>query len=158
MQAKILDHERNMRKAIAQARVALRRGEVPIGAVLVDAHGKVLARAYNKIEKDQCQCSHAECLAIRKACKKIEGWRLNDCWLYVTLEPCLMCLGLIQLSRLKGVVFGGKSPLFGAVGEIEKKPSYAKDLEIHGGVLENECVKLLQQFFGSVRKKGKVEQ
>lgn len=156
MHADELNHEYYMKKALAQARLALKKEEVPIGAIIVDKQGKILARAHNKIESEQCQLAHAECRAIRKACKNIGGWRLNDCWLYVTLEPCLMCLGLIQLSRLKGVVFGGNSTLFGAIGNKKKLPSYAKNLKIRGHVLENECIKLLQQFFNKVRKKGKV--
>lgn len=145
-----------MQKAILQAKRALHNNEVPVGAVIVDENSKIIARAYNKIEKLGCQLGHAECLAIQKACKKIGDWRLNQHWLYVTLEPCSMCLGLIQLSRLKGVIYGGPSTLFGAIKNEKKVPPYAKNLMIKNGVLEKECVKLLQQFFGKVRKKGKV--
>lgn len=146
-----------MQKALSQARLALKNNEVPIGAVIVDKQGTIIARAYNQIEKQQCQCSHAEVLAIKKACGKIGGWRLNGCWLYVTLEPCLMCMGLIQLSRLDGVVYGARSPLFGVslYNEITLPP-YAKDLHIEGGVEEHESKLLLQHFFSNVRQKRKV--
>ena len=145
-----------MRKALAQAKLALRNNEVPIGAIIVNEDGEIVARAYNKIEKIGCQLGHAECLVIQKACKKIGDWRLNQHWLYVTLEPCSMCLGLIELSRLKGVIYGGPSALFGAITNEKERPSYAKSLVIKSGVLETECIELLQQFFGKVRKKGKV--
>ena len=145
-----------MSKALLQAGVALRRGEVPIGAVVVDAKGKIIARGYNRIEQDQCQAAHAEAQAIKKACKKSGDWRLNGCWIYVTLEPCLMCMGLIQLSRIEGVVFGAESPLFGCgLGDKQKLPSYAKNLKIEGGVSAQESVVLLQAFFKGLRKKGK---
>src|SRR5688572_25609171 len=94
-----------MDKALLQANVGLKNNEVPVGAVIVNKEGKIIARAYNRIESDQCQLSHAEAQAIKKACKKVGGWRLNGCWIYVTLEPCLMCFGLIKLSRLEGIVF-----------------------------------------------------
>lgn len=145
-----------MSKALMQARIALRHGEVPIGAIIVDSKGIILARAYNKIEQDQCQTAHAEALAIKKACKKSGDWRLNGCWIYVTLEPCLMCLGLIQLSRIDGIVFGAESPLFGSgLGDMSKFPSYAKNLKIEGGVSAEESIALLQAFFKGLRKKGK---
>jgi tRNA(adenine34) deaminase len=146
-----------MLKALTQAKLALKHNEVPVGAVVVDKHGNVIARAYNQIEKQHCQCAHAEALAIRKACKKIDGWRLNGCWLYVTLEPCLMCMGLIQLSRLEGVIYGAQSPLFGVSLYNEAKlPPYAKDIHIEGGIKEHESKLLLQRFFSNVRQKRKV--
>ena len=147
-----------MKKALIQANIAFRKNEVPIGAVIVDSDGKVLSRAYNKIESHGCQSSHAEVLAINVACKKKRDWRLNGCSLYVTLEPCLMCLGLIQLSRLDRVVFGARSPLFGAVDlkcglEKDLIKSYAKNLEIRGGICDLESAKLLQNFFEKKRQK-----
>lgn len=145
-----------MNKALLQARIALGYGEVPIGAVIVDAQGVIVARAYNKIETAGCQTAHAEALAINKACKKIGDWRLNGYWLYVTLEPCLMCLGLIQLSRLEGVIFGATSPLFGSGLSVStKQPSYAKNLKITGGINDEKSIMLLQAFFKQLRKKRK---
>lgn len=146
-----------MLKALSQAGLALKHNEVPIGAVIVNKEGIVIARAYNQIEKQHCQCAHAEVLAIKKACKKIGGWRLNGCWLYVTLEPCLMCMGLIQLSRIEGVIYGAQSPLFGmSLYNEVKPPPYAKNLYIEGGTKEHESKLLLQRFFSNVRQKRKV--
>ena len=143
-----------MQKAIQQAKLALQKGEVPVGAVIVGPTGEILSRAHNNTEKQKTQLAHAEVLAIKKACKKIGNWRLNGCWMYVTLEPCLMCLGLIQLSRLEGIVFGSKSTLFGAgLSDIRKTPSYAKNIQIIGGVQEKECLNLLALFFKVLRRK-----
>jgi tRNA(adenine34) deaminase len=145
-----------MQKALKQAAVALKYGEVPIGAVVVDAQGVILGRAFNKVETVHAQSAHAEILAIARACKRIGDWRLNGCWLYVTLEPCLMCLGLIQLSRIEGVVFGAKSHLFGSRLHMgQQLPTYAKHLKIEGGVKEAESIALLKSFFKDVRKKRK---
>lgn len=145
-----------MKKALLQAAVALRHNEVPIGAVIVDKDSNILSRAHNKIEAAGCQAAHAEVIAIQRACKKRDGWRLNGCWIYVTLEPCLMCLGLIQLSRIEGIVFGAHSPLFGSgLKDSTKLPSYAKELKIEGGIKEQESIALLQAFFKSARKKEK---
>lgn len=146
-----------MQKALLQAKLAYKHEEVPIGAIIVDSDGQILSRAFNKVEKSGCQSAHAEVLAIKRACKKKGDWRLNGCTLYVTLEPCLMCLGLIQLSRLDMVVFGAKSPLFGA-GILEKQNNnlikkYTKKLSIEGGVCVEECTQLLQIFFSNQRKK-----
>lgn len=149
-----------MNKALAQARLALKRGEVPVGAVLVAPDGVILSRSFNQIEAKQCQTAHAECLAITKACKKLKGWRLDGCWLYVTLEPCLMCFGLITLSRISGVVYGASSPLFGAsrsVGPLEKDPLGMENrLTVIGGLKESQSAAILKLFFKQARqmKKG----
>lgn len=149
-----------MNKALAQARCALKRGEVPVGAVLVDFEGVILSRKYNKTEEKQSQAAHAECLAITQACKKRKSWRLDGCWLYVTLEPCLMCFGLITLSRISGVVYGASSPLFGAsrsVGPLEKDPLRMENrLTVIGGLKEYESAAILKLFFKQARqmKKG----
>ncbi len=148
------DHSFFMQKALMQARVALKRKEVPVGAVVVDANGNILGRGYNRIESAGCQAAHAEVIAIQKACKKRGDWRLDGCWLYVTLEPCLMCFGLIQLSRLKGVVYGATSPLFGAkLKKLEKYELYKKNLVITAGLKEKESIDILREFFKNVRKK-----
>ena len=116
-----------MNKALMQAKVALQRNEVPIGAVIVDKAGKIIARAFNQMESKKCQLAHAEAQAIARACKAIGDWRLIGCVIYVTLEPCLMCLGLIQLSRLEGVIYGAKSYLFGALSTgAQHIPLYKK--------------------------------
>ena len=152
-------HEYYMQKALMQASVAFRRNEVPIGAVIVDAKGKILARAHNKIEQQGCQTAHAEVLAIQSACKKSGDWRLDGCWLYVTLEPCLMCYGLIHLSRLAGVCYAADSPLFGyglvkhqKVKDVVAK--YAK-VAVQAGLKEQESVAMLKAFFKRARKRKK---
>lgn len=148
-----------MNKALAQAKAALKKNEVPVGVVIVDAQGTVIARAHNQIEGKRCHTAHAEVLAIQKACKKLNNWRLTDCTIYVTLEPCLMCLGLIQLSRIAKVVYGAPSTLFGAGLWHKKKlkqPTFAKHLTIEGGIKEKESVALLRLFFSDKRKKRKV--
>lgn len=148
-------HEKYMLAALKQAQKALRNNEVPIGAVVVDGEGRIIGRGYNKMEKTKCQTGHAEVIAIQKACKKINDWRLSNCWLYVTLEPCSMCFGLIRLSRLQGVVFGTLSPLFGFGYENYKKnlPLVDKNLAVLEGVKKEDCVQLLQNFFKTIRKK-----
>ncbi len=108
-----VDHIRYMREALKQARKAFEQGEVPIGAVVVGPDGTIIGRGYNKVEQLQQQNQHAEVRAINQACKKIDSWRLLDCSVYVTLEPCGMCMHLIKLSRMRGVVYGANSPLFG---------------------------------------------
>jgi len=147
-----------MQKALLQANRALKNGEVPIGALIIDSDGQILAKGYNKVEKNKCQLAHAEALAIKKACKKIGNWRLDNYWIFVTLEPCLMCFGIIKLSRLKGVVFGAKSNLFGIGLNYNELPNfYKKDLKIIGGVLEKECADVLKKFFKKSREKKKEE-
>jgi tRNA(adenine34) deaminase len=145
-----------MGKAIRQAMLSLKLNEVPIGAVVANAEGVIIGRGYNKMETKGCQLAHAEALAIAQACKKTGDWRLNGCTIYVTLEPCLMCIGLIQLSRLEGIVFGAPSPLFGSIATTSLAlPSYAKHLKIERGIRSEECAALLQAFFRNARKKRK---
>ncbi len=145
-----------MNKALQQAKKALANNEVPIGAIVVDENGVIIARGYNKIEKSKTQCAHAEAIAIQRAGKKRGDWRLHGCSIYVTLEPCLMCFGLIQLSRIEWIRFGAPSTLFGASLTMTKNlPSYAKNLQMEGGIQEKECLVLLKAFFETLRKKGK---
>lgn len=147
-----------MQKALEQAKKALKNNEVPIGAIVIDSAGSIIGRGYNQVEKKQTQAAHAECLAIAQAVKKIGNWRLNGSWIYVTLEPCLMCFGLIQLSRIEGLAFGAKSTLFGVgLDKIETLPFYTKNIAVEGNILEKECLDLLQVFFSKVRKKRKKE-
>jgi tRNA(adenine34) deaminase len=145
-----------MGKAIRQALLSLKYDEVPIGAVVVNADGIIIGRGYNKMETKHCQIAHAEIQAIAQACKKVGDWRLNGCTIYVTIEPCLMCIGLIQLSRIEGLIFGAPSPLFGSV-EIARLalPSFAKHLKIESGICSKECAAPVQAFFRTARKKRK---
>ena len=146
-----------MNKALKQAYIAFKNGEVPVGAVIVDSNGRILSRGHNQIEKKGCQSAHAEVLSIQRACKEIGTWRLDGCCIYVTLEPCLMCLGLIQLSRIKTVYFGAISNEFGSGLRLAKKRKlYKKKLGVVGGLQEKESIDILKQFFVKLRKKRKV--
>jgi len=145
-----------MEQALKQAEKALAHDEVPIGAVVVDPNGVIVARGYNQVEKKRCQTAHAEMIALQKACKKLGDWRLNGYWVYVTLEPCSMCMNFMKLSRIAGVVYGADSPLFGY--HLDKDAGhrvYNKDaVQIIGGVCSEKAVGLLKHFFKNKRKKG----
>lgn len=143
-----------LNEAIKQAKIAYRKKEVPIGAIIVK-NNKIIARAYNLREKKQNALYHAEILAINKACKKLKSWRLNDCTMYVTLEPCAMCAGAILNSRLNKIVIGCKDSDHGAVVSkynLLSDGTLNHKTEIE--VIENaECKSLLQSFFKEIRKK-----
>ena len=145
-----------MQEALAQAQLAYEIDEVPIGAVVVNPEGGIIARAYNRVEHDCTQRAHAESLAIEAAGKSLGDWRLNGCWLYVTLEPCSMCMGLIRLSRLAGVVYGASSPLFGfSLDKAEDLWIYKKGVvSVVEGVGVDESTALLKEFFHKKRKKS----
>ncbi|MDD2490154.1 MAG: nucleoside deaminase [Bacilli bacterium] len=133
-----------MKEAMKQAIKACNRGEIPVGAVIVK-DGKVIARGYNKKEKTKDVTKHAEIIAIQKACKKNNDWRLSGCSLYVTLEPCLMCMGALLEARIDKLVFG-------AVSENKNsEKANNKSLEIIGGVLEKENSEILKKFFQKKR-------
>jgi tRNA(adenine34) deaminase len=144
-----------MQEALLQASNAAEINEVPIGAIVVNAQGEIVGRGYNSVERDSTQRSHAECMAIQEASKKLGDWRLQGHWLYVTLEPCSMCMGLIKLSRLSGVVYGAASPLFGfRLDNQEDLWVYKKDaFLILEGVKKEESAALLKSFFQKKRKK-----
>ena len=140
--------------AMKQAQKAAALDEVPVGAVIVQA-GQVVASAHNLTESRQDPCGHAELLAIRKAAKKLGRWRLTDCTLYVTLEPCAMCAGAIVWSRLARVVYGAKDPKAGACGSVLMVAAHGSlnhRASIAGGVLAAESSQLLVQFFKAKRK------
>lgn len=148
-------NEKYMKLAIKEAMKARDIDEVPIGAIIVK-DDKVIARAHNLREKKQQATAHAEILAIEKACKKLGTWRLEDCVLYVTLEPCAMCTGATILSRIKHVVFGAKDPKGGCVEsciEMYKQQGFNHYPTYESGILEEECSKLLSDFFKEKRKK-----
>ena len=144
-----------MKEAIKQAKKAEQIDDVPVGAVIA-LDGKIIARGYNKRTRNEQTADHAEMIAIRKACKKVGSWRLEDCTMYVTLEPCPMCAGAIFQSRMKRVVYGARDLKAGALGSkmdlfsIEGLNHYP---EIEGGILEEECSRLLKQFFKKLRNK-----
>ena len=144
-----------MQEALVQAQYAATIDEVPIGAILVNPEGEIVGRGYNSVERDCTQRSHAEGIAIEQASKKLGDWRLAGHWLYVTLEPCTMCMGLIKLSRLDGVVYGAASPLFGF--RLDNKDHlwvYKKDaFSIIEGVEKEASAAVLKKFFHKKRKK-----
>ncbi len=144
-----------MKEAIKQAKKAAQKDEVPIGCVIVK-DDQIIARAYNKREMKQCGTAHAEILAIEKACKKLGSWRLEDCDLYVTLEPCPMCSGAIIQSRIRNVIFGAYDPKGGCMGSnmnINDVRGFNHYPDIEGGILQDECSRLLKEFFKAKRKK-----
>ena len=144
-----------MKEAYKQAKKAEAIDEVPIGAVIVK-DGKVISRAYNTREKTQLATKHAEMIAIEKACKKLGTWRLEDCELYVTLEPCVMCTGAIMHARLKRVVFGAKEKRWLALSSLltQSDPNaFNHHLEYTEGILQEECSSLISQYFKNKRKK-----
>lgn len=138
-----------MKMALAQARRAYECGEVPVGAVVVDANGDILTQAYNQVEHLGTQRAHAEMIALECAAQIHKNWRLTGCWLYVTLEPCTMCMGLALLSRLAGVVYGANSPLFGyRLDSVYDLRLYKRnDFMIIEGIEAQESEQLLKQFF-----------
>jgi tRNA(adenine34) deaminase len=144
-----------MQEALEQAKLAYVINEVPIGAVVVNPKGVIISRSYNSVERDCTQRAHAESLAIELAGKNFGDWRLQGHWLYVTLEPCSMCMGLVKLSRLAGVVYGAASPLFGfRLDNDEDSWVYKKDVPLLiEGVMGNETAELLKKFFHNRRKK-----
>ncbi len=145
--------EQYIRNALDLAREAARRNEVPVGAVIV-REGSILAAAMNRTLRDQDPTAHAEVLAIREASAKLDRWRLDDCTLYVTVEPCAMCAGAIVLSRVKRVVFGAwdqKAGMAGSVGDLLRHPRLNHRPEVRAGVLTDECARLIEDFFKSQR-------
>jgi tRNA(adenine34) deaminase len=141
--------EQYIRNALDLAREAVRRNEVPIGALIVRS-GSILAAATNRTVRDQDPTAHAELLAIREASSKLDSWRLDDCTLYVTLEPCAMCAGAIVLARLARVVFGAwdeKAGMGGSVGDLLRHPRLNHRPEVRAGVLADDCARLLEEFF-----------
>lgn len=144
-----------MAKAIAEARKAEVKDEVPIGCVIV-RDGTIIARGHNLRESKQDPAAHAELLAIRKAARKLGSWRLLNTTLYVTLEPCLMCMGAILLARIPTVVFGCYDPKAGAAGslyDLSCDPRLNHRCELLSGVLATECSALLTDFFAELRRR-----
>ena len=145
-----------MEKALSLARKAYQLGEIPIGALIVSPEGQVLGSGYNMTESRHAQSEHAEIRAIEQAGKKALDWRLDECTIYVTLQPCLMCMSLICLSRIARLVYGATSPLFGYdLGKEGMPQVYQKHLKgVTSGVLADESKKLLEQFFKQKRNKS----
>lgn len=149
------ESERYMKEAIKQAKKALELDEVPIGCVVV-YDGKIIGRGYNRRNTDKSTLAHAEMIAIKKASRKINDWRLEDCTMYVTLEPCQMCAGAIVQARIPRVVIGSMNPKAGCCGSILnllEEERFNHQAEVVRGVLEEECSALLTDFFKALRKK-----
>lgn len=149
--------EKYMQIALKEAEKAEKKGEVPIGAVIVH-EDKVIATGYNHRETTQTTLSHAELIAIEKANKVLKSWRLEDCILYVTLEPCPMCAGAIVQSRIKRVVYGASDPKAGCAGTLMnllQEDKFNHQVEVTSGVLKEECSALLSGFFRQLRKEKK---
>ncbi|MBO4413143.1 MAG: tRNA adenosine(34) deaminase TadA [Clostridia bacterium] len=148
--------EEYMRAALCEARIAADEGETPVGAVIV-RNGEIIASAHNTRERSKNALHHAEMLCIDEACRRLGGWRLPGCTLYVTLEPCPMCAGAVINSRIVRVVFGApdaKAGSFGSVTDLSSLP-YNHRPEIKGGVLADECAGILSDFFTDLRAKSK---
>ena len=145
-----------MKLAIKEAKKALMIDEVPIGCVIV-LDGEVIARGYNKREKLENSLAHAEIIAINKACKKINSWRLENATMYITLEPCAMCAGAIIQSRIKKVIYGAYDYRFGAHKSITNlfDVKFNHKVDIKGGLLEEECSSLIKDFFKRLRVEKK---
>ena len=149
--------EKYMQQAIKLAKKAEELDEVPIGCV-IEYQGKIIGRGYNRRTTDKNTLAHAEITAIRKACKKMGDWRLEDCTMYVTLEPCQMCAGAIVQARVKKVVIGCMNPKAGCAGSvlnILQIDKFNHQVEIEQGVLEEECSAMLTNFFKKLRSSRK---
>lgn len=140
----VIKMEKYMQLALKEAKKALKQNEIPVGAVIVK-NNKVISKGHNIKEKKQNVIKHAEIVAIEKACKKIHDWHLNDCILYVTLEPCMMCTGAIEQSRISKVYYALDSEKFGYLKKYNK-------INYESGMFKEESLQLLQQFFQSKRK------
>lgn len=147
--------EKFMREAIRQAKKAALAGDVPIGCVIVK-EDKIIARGYNKRNAKKTTLAHAELLAIEKASKKLGDWRLEECTMYITLEPCQMCAGAIVQARIPKVVVGAMNQKAGCAGSVLNLfqiPAFNHQVEFEHGVLEEECSAILSDFFRELRKK-----
>jgi tRNA(adenine34) deaminase len=143
-----LDHKDMMKQALLEARKAEKKGEVPVGAVVVEDN-KVIARAHNQTITAKDPTAHAEILALREACRIKNNHRIPECDLYVTLEPCVMCLGAVVQARIRRLVFGGHDPKSGAVESMMVFPFDKTNhiVKIKSGILAEECGKILKDFF-----------
>ncbi|MGB9780442.1 tRNA adenosine(34) deaminase TadA [Caldanaerobacter sp.] len=143
-----------MEEALKEAKKSFELGEVPVGAVIVK-DGEIIARGHNQKESSNDATAHAEIIAIREACKRLGSWRLEDCSLYVTMEPCPMCAGAIVEARIKRVYIGTESPKTGAAGSvinILNNKDLGTNTEVYFGIMEEEAKELLKKFFENLRE------
>ena len=155
----VTEDEKYMKEAMKQARKAYKLGEVPRGCVIVH-EGRIIGRGYNRRNTDENTLAHAEITAINRASKVIGDWRLEDCTLYVTLEPCQMCAGAIVQARIPKVVMASMNPKAGCAGSILNildMPQFNHQVEVVAGVLDEECSRMLKEFFVELRVRNKQE-
>ena len=147
----LADH-RHMKLARRLALKSRASEEVPVGAVIVNAAGIVIGRGYNRVEKKQSQLCHAELIAIKSALRHMPSWRLEACTIYITLEPCMMCLGALLISRIPRIVYGAPSHLFGISAQHSTLPPvYQAHTLIEQGLQQEECGDILKHFFSTIR-------
>ena len=148
------DYEKYMRKALELAQDAARYGEIPVGCVIVNSNGEIMGRGQNTREESKSALGHAELAAIDEACRNLGDWRLEDCTIFVTLEPCPMCTGAIINARIPTVIFGAREENFGSCGSVIDLFSerYGHHPSVYGGVLEAECGEIMREFFKELRK------
>jgi len=157
MRIKVMSDPKNdeyfMRRALREAEKAAKNGEVPVGAVIVAA-GKIISRGHNEPIRRNDPTAHAEIIALRKACRKAGNYRLQECDLYVTLEPCAMCLGAMIQARVRSLVFGASDPKTGAVVSVMRFPLEKTNhkMDVRSGVLADQCGLVLKDFFRSKRR------
>ncbi|MCQ2439246.1 MAG: nucleoside deaminase [Oscillospiraceae bacterium] len=146
--------EELMRQALAQAQEARDAGEIPVGCLITDGEGSVIAVGRNRREERRDATAHAEVEAIRAACEQRGDWHLDDCTLYVTLEPCPMCAGAILNARMKTVVYGAREPKTGSLGSVIDlyAENYGYHPRVYGGVCREDCAALLRSFFEALRE------
>ena len=152
----MLYDEEMMLKALELAKKAYDMGECPVGAIVADKNGKIIGQGYNRRETDRSPTAHAEIIAIEEAAKTLQSWRLSDCTLYVTLEPCPMCMGAMLNARIKKVYFGayeakGRS----MTEELANSNLVNHRIEVEGGIMQEECAEVLSSFFAGMREKTK---
>ena len=146
--------EKMMKEALKEAKKAYNKLEIPVGAIIIK-EGKIIARAHNMKETKKDATKHAEIIAIQKASKKLENWRLNNCEMFVTLEPCSMCAGAIINSRIKKIYIGTSDEKTGACGSVLnllEDYTFNHKVELEKGIMKNECEKILKDFFKNLRK------
>ena len=151
----MLEKEKFMKEALKEAKKAYKKEEIPVGAIIVK-DGKIISRAHNLKESKCSSISHAEILAIEKANKKLGAWRLENCDMYITLEPCMMCMGAIINSRIKKIYIGTLDPKTGACKSVININNYKFNhvVEIENGILKEECEYILKDFFKILRKRS----
>ncbi len=150
----MLEKEKFMKEALKEAKKAYKKEEIPVGAIIVK-NGKIIARGHNLKELKNSGISHAEILAIQKANKKLKAWRLEECEMYITLEPCMMCMGAIINSRIKKIYIGTLDPKTGSCKSVINIENYKFNhtVEIETGILKDECEYILKDFFKMLRTK-----